>query len=900
MPTIPTAVDLGVATPRPDSNVPNVGAEAGAVGEAQARAGGEVVNLGNTVLDVHDEIAYANANSMLWQSKVALDQKYKNDPDPKTAPQRYEAELQAISQQAAGMITRPRMQTQFQDMASRFVIARGVEMVQNRADAQLQDQGRAALLTQFNTNLDLAVRSGDDATAAGLIGSMGKSLDAGVSAGYVSATEAVKLKQDFGRDYADAHFNAMGPRERWQAITGQPWQQATPEALTALTGAPPNRQDLAYKTAMIESGGDPGRAGGGAFQFKGGTAREYGYRDGSPMSAQLVAFNALADDNQKTLTAQLGHAPTDAQLYLAHQQGAAGAVALLQNPDKPAIQALLPVYNGDKQLAAQAILANGGNIGMTAGQFASHWQQVYDQTPGQSSEGAPVKQGQQAAANKAVNLENLPDTWEKNGTIRDYLDPSKIPDILRQTAAEIKSEDAVDLNNQANQQAQARADMAGRVNDAVAEITVSGKSSQPIPTRDDMAAIGFSPAQIDRYQNTIQKTQNLFVAKTATAFTPVDQDQQTLENFKPQGTGAAEELPAYQALQQALIEKHKAIFGTGTGDGDPAQYVLSHAPNVAQAFTDAGQDPSKLPAAATLLDSYYDKLGVPQGQRDLLPKAMAQNLVKNVLTLDPAKRADAIMGMASSYGALWPRVLGAMVTDGKLPQGYEMIPALGDPTARTMLANALTDPTATQNAVGKADQKLIEDGLNGDSNTGPNSDLAKLGVSLSFSAAGSAKFAEIKDTVKLLAQGYAAQGMNGGLAVQRAIAAVTTDKYDWVGAARVPKGQGSDVEGAMQTTMQALKPADLAPVVNLSTPNVAGVMSADKLHELAVQNARNGQWMTNEQDNGVFLIGGDGRPVVKADGSRMELFFNNLPPPPAVRGPVPGQVGRGHPLPTAP
>ena len=91
----------------------------------------------------------------------------------------------------------------------------------------------------------------------------------------------------------------------------------------------------------------------------------------SEAAAQFAARNA------QTLQRALGRQPAGWEIYLAHQQGAGGATALLTNAQQPALNVLTSVYGGNRERATQAIVQNGGNLTMTAGQFASLWQNKF-------------------------------------------------------------------------------------------------------------------------------------------------------------------------------------------------------------------------------------------------------------------------------------------------------------------------------------------------------------------------------------------------------------------------------------------------------------------------------------------------------------------------------------------
>ena len=132
------------------------------------------------------------------------------------------------------------------------------------------------------------------------------------------------------------------------------------------------------RTAYIESSFNPSANNGvsrGEFQFTPGTQAQYGLKNPYDPQQSADAAARLAVDNSKYLQNGLGRAPTGAELYLAHQQGAGGALNLLTHPDSPATDIV----------GKQAVVQNGGNPGMTAGQFANLWLNKYNGAAGATS-----------------------------------------------------------------------------------------------------------------------------------------------------------------------------------------------------------------------------------------------------------------------------------------------------------------------------------------------------------------------------------------------------------------------------------------------------------------------------------------------------------------------------------
>lgn len=132
--------------------------------------------------------------------------------------------------------------------------------------------------------------------------------------------------------------------------------------------------DYFKKLAQVESGGNPNAVSPtgarGIYQFIPSTWRQYAGAgaDINDPQAQNAAVQRLTADNRTALTKALGREPTAGELYLAHQQGAGGAIKLLSNPGATPAELGL----------ARNVAVNGGNPNAPAAQFVQKWTSKFD------------------------------------------------------------------------------------------------------------------------------------------------------------------------------------------------------------------------------------------------------------------------------------------------------------------------------------------------------------------------------------------------------------------------------------------------------------------------------------------------------------------------------------------
>lgn len=136
------------------------------------------------------------------------------------------------------------------------------------------------------------------------------------------------------------------------------------------------------RVVHVESRGDPNAVSStgakGLGQFTAGTARAVGLADPFDPEASKAAIARLAASNRDALRDRIGRDPTEEELYAAHQQGAGGAAALINNPTARAGDVL-----GDR-----AVRVNGGDPNMPARDFLAKVKSLYSGAPEPTTTGS--------------------------------------------------------------------------------------------------------------------------------------------------------------------------------------------------------------------------------------------------------------------------------------------------------------------------------------------------------------------------------------------------------------------------------------------------------------------------------------------------------------------------------
>jgi Transglycosylase SLT domain len=204
----------------------------------------------------------------------------------------------------------------------------------------------------------------------------------------VDATRSAKLSVDI--QGGDRGPDTVVPRESQTIETTDLMPKknvAAPQNVRAVIANAAARHGVPLsamiKTAQLESSFDPSRknpasSAGGLYQQIDDNAAQYGVKNRFDPAQSADGAARFMRDNLNYLKSKLGRQPTDGELYLAHQQGPAGAVALLRDPNVSAASVV----------GARRVKLNGGSVDMTAGEFAALWTKKAGDAPAGEGFGA--------------------------------------------------------------------------------------------------------------------------------------------------------------------------------------------------------------------------------------------------------------------------------------------------------------------------------------------------------------------------------------------------------------------------------------------------------------------------------------------------------------------------------
>lgn len=236
MPRLPDIATLG-ERPVPRARSQIISDRSGEItGQAVAETGAALVNLSEQRWESQARFAVSSARSEVLQADIAARRSLENDPDYTTYETRYREAMKQARESATKKI-RGNMERSLFDQQVGLDIERGVASIREDARRREVDTSRASLDTTILGNRTSALEAKDEATRAAFIQATQDAITGAQAKGYLSAQEAVTLRQGWTTSYAESYVGM-------QSVDDQLKLLANPKGTLADYIDPAKRVDL--------------------------------------------------------------------------------------------------------------------------------------------------------------------------------------------------------------------------------------------------------------------------------------------------------------------------------------------------------------------------------------------------------------------------------------------------------------------------------------------------------------------------------------------------------------------------------------------------------------------------------------------------------------------------------
>jgi hypothetical protein len=570
------------------------------------------------------------------------------------------------------------------------------------------------------------------------------------------------------------------------ATTAQPYASRSHPTYAAAAAANPGGMSAAglARTVQMESSGNPesgkGTAHVGLGSFDVPTAAEAGVANRLDPEQSIRGIAKLSASRAPVLQTALGRAPTDAELYLAHQQGAGGASKLLSNPNARA---------GDL-VGDDHIRDNGGDPNAPASAFTSLWKQKFDN--------ASFASGEMGSGAALAHREGM----IKSDILAD-------PDLTARPQAQNAALARVG-NVFAAQRLQLAQDDAAfklKVQNTTAEAIQTGSVQNPLPKEQFVSTYGATDGEkaYAEYQANVQLGGDLH----ATAGVSPEQLHGLMDKYTPR-PGAEDYLDQVRradTLAKAISQNR------AERDKDPAAFVVARTQSGQEAWQQFQQLTSDPKASAGMKTAYaqmfaskllaeQERIGVAPQARTLLPEWYAtpirDKIAATATATDPKDRAGTIP-MITAQKELWGSYWGDVAPQISPPNAAPLVKAIA----------AGMEPAAAQRILeipkGESPTKILKE-QNEVTAKNLSSSLNLAFQPLLSSMVGIQKERDYSGLLNLgteLAALYVRDGRSEKDAAQNAFDDIIGKRYTFADTYRIPKGPGIDAAAVQRGVYEA-------------------------------------------------------------------------------------------------
>jgi hypothetical protein len=500
----------------------------------------------------------------------------------------------------------------------------------------------------------------------------------------------------------------------------------------------------------------------------------------------------------------------------------------------------------------------------------------FDPDPGRAGALTLAQIEQRASALDREAAENMVmGAWSRGPRTREWIDAFEKRELDPKTGAGLSEEQTMTLAQRmhgewARDEAQrrekaeaARTGLTEDMRDELAHLRATGRPLNLVAVP-RIAAAGRDAAAWRREADLARKAYE--IDQRLALASPEDVAKMRAELAPKAGPGYALAVEYRNEFERAAARRATAI------ERDPAAWVTANSPQLQALTAKAAEDPRAAREALSLNFDLQARLGVPEHARRALSLPQAEDLVGRIQAAPPEAMADAMQTLAARWGGDWPRVYRDLAA-AKLPDEYRVLAGMADPTARRALAEAFQSEREKRGALrelagqdAKAAAEAVRD------------ELRPLAVSLRQAADGAAQVERHAGAAELLALRFMQQGAPAADAARRAARAVVLDRYDFVDSggleARVPKGEGTAIARRAAELRNGLQAATLDPPPARANETLTEAQRrAGYLRDVQ----RNGVWITGPGDDRLILLDGARQPVMRADGTLVDLPFGGKP-----------------------
>lgn len=220
MPRLPSAEDLGLASPRSGRGIAS--ADISAPARELQQTGGTLARLASDAQDKQDRLDYAYAKSELLRGQIEAQSEIQADNDYTTYEARYTKKMQEVRQKAAGLINNPEARRLFELDADNDIL-RGASSVREIVKTKYRDTSRASANEAAELNYNSIFQTKDPAARKQLLAATADIYQQGVLQGNFTAQEAQAAWSRIRENYAVQSWQEKfeeNPAEALQQLKG--------------------------------------------------------------------------------------------------------------------------------------------------------------------------------------------------------------------------------------------------------------------------------------------------------------------------------------------------------------------------------------------------------------------------------------------------------------------------------------------------------------------------------------------------------------------------------------------------------------------------------------------------------------------------------------------------------